>query len=40
LYNNDRCVHIIVAVDDGVLPWAIVPATRSIVCNKPQADSQ
>jgi hypothetical protein len=40
LENNDRFVQIVVAVDDGVLPWAIAPAARSIVCNKTLADSQ
>jgi hypothetical protein len=37
LENTERYVHVGLAVDDGVLPWAIVPASDSFICPKPPA---
>lgn len=38
LENTERYVHVMLAVDDGVLPAAIVPATDSFICPKPGQD--
>jgi hypothetical protein len=35
LENTERYVHVMLAVDDGVLPAAIMPATTSFICPKP-----
>ena len=34
LENTEEYVHVLVAVDDGVLPAAIVPAATSFICPK------
>jgi hypothetical protein len=34
LENTDRYVHVALAVDDGVLPFAIAPASDSFICPK------
>ena len=34
LENTAEYVHVLVAVDDGVLPAAIVPASSSFICTK------
>ncbi len=35
LENTERYVHVGLAVDDGVLPAAIVPAATSFICRNP-----
>jgi hypothetical protein len=35
LENTERYVHVAIAVDDGVLPSAIVPASDSFIGPKP-----
>ena len=34
LENTEEYVHVMVAVDDGVLPASIAPATTSFICRK------
>jgi hypothetical protein len=34
LENTERYVHVMLAVDDGVLPGAMIPATSSFICSK------
>jgi hypothetical protein len=34
LENTNAYVHVLVAVDDGSLPWSIVPLTKSFICQK------
>jgi hypothetical protein len=31
LEDTDQCVHVIVSVDDGSLPWSIAPVTGTFV---------
>ena len=38
LENTDRYLHVGLAVDDGTLPAAIVPAAESFICAKPRQD--
>lgn len=35
LEDTERYVHVMLAVDDGVLPAAMMPATTSFICPKP-----
>jgi hypothetical protein len=37
LENTNAYVHVLVAVDDGSLPWSIVPLTRSFIRQKSAA---
>ena len=39
LENTNGYVHVLVAVDDGSLPWSIVPLTRSFICQKSAASA-
>jgi hypothetical protein len=32
--NTNAYVHVLVAVDDGSLPWSIVPLTKTFICQK------
>jgi hypothetical protein len=32
--NTNAYVLVLVAVDDGSLPWSIVPLTQSFICQK------
>jgi hypothetical protein len=34
LENTEEYVHVLVTVDDGVLPAAIMPAATSFICRK------
>jgi hypothetical protein len=34
LENTDEYVHVMIAVDDGTLPAAILPLTDSFICRK------
>jgi len=34
LENTNAYVHVLVAVDDGSLPWSIAPLTQSFICQK------
>ncbi len=35
LENTQKYLHVLVAVDDGVLPWALAPVTATFIRNKP-----
>ena len=39
LENTDRYLHVALAVDDGVLPFAITPASDSFICAKSSRDA-
>jgi hypothetical protein len=39
LENTERYVHVALAVDDGALPAAIVPASDSFICAKPPREA-
>jgi hypothetical protein len=39
LENTEAYVHVSLAVDDGVLPASIIPASRSFTCHKPPLTS-
>ena len=34
LENTEKCLHVIVAVDDGSLPGSVSPLTHSFICQK------
>ena len=34
LESTNAYVHVLVAVDDGSLPWSIVPLTKTFICQK------
>ena len=38
LENTERYVHVGLAVDDGALPRAIVPASDSFICAQPSRE--
>jgi hypothetical protein len=39
LENANAYVHVLVAVDDGSLPWSIVPLTRNFIRQKSAANA-
>ena len=38
LEDTARYVHVLVAVDDGTLPWALFPSTHSFIVHKKAPD--
>jgi hypothetical protein len=37
--NTNAYVHVLVAVDDGSLPWSMVPLTKIFICQKSAASA-
>jgi DNA relaxase NicK len=39
LENTEKYLHVMVAVDDGSLPAAVLPLTHSFICQKSPVES-